>query len=38
MMKVGQKLHQAWTNPAWTQATDSKKDDNWVVDAEDADK
>jgi len=41
MMKVGQKLHQAWANPTWTaqwQATDSnKKDDDGIVDAEDAD-
>jgi len=42
MMKVGQKLHQAWANPAWAaqwqQTTNSnKKDDDWIVDAEDAD-
>jgi len=37
MMKIGQKLHQAWANPAGG-ATESKKDDDdWVVDAEDAD-
>ncbi len=40
MMKIGQKLHQAWANPAGAQeqATDSsKKDDDGIVDAEDAD-
>jgi molecular chaperone DnaK len=32
MMKIGQKLHQAGATPeAWTEA---KKDDDWVVDAE----
>jgi len=36
MMKIGQKLHQAWANPAG-ENTESKKDDDWVVDAEDAD-
>jgi len=36
MMKIGQKLHQAGANPAG-EATESKKDDDWVVDAEDAD-
>ena len=36
MMKIGQKLHQAWANPA-SGATESEKDDDWVVDAEDAD-
>jgi len=34
MMKIGQKLHQAGATPeAWTEA---KKEDDWVVDAEDA--
>jgi len=36
MMKIGQKLHQAWANTAG-EASESKKDDDWVVDAEDAD-
>ena len=32
MMKIGQKLHQAWATPeAWTEA---KKEDDWVVDWE----
>jgi len=35
MMKIWQKIHQAWATPeAWTEA---KKDDDWVVDAEEAD-
>ena len=35
MMKIGQKLHQAGATPeAWTEA---KKEDDWVVDAEEAD-
>ncbi len=36
MMKIGQKLHQAWANTT-TEKTDDKKSDDWVVDAEDAD-
>jgi hypothetical protein len=36
MMKIGQKLHQAWANQAWNTQTENKSDD-WVVDAEDAD-
>ncbi len=36
MMRIGQKLHQAGANQA-SGATETKKDDDWVVDAEDAD-
>ena len=36
MMKIWQKLHQAWANTT-TEKTDDKKSDDWVVDAEDAD-
>ena len=36
MMKIGQKLHQAWANTT-SEKTDDKKSDDWVVDAEDAD-
>ncbi len=35
MMKVGQKLYQAWDNKTAEQKTEeTKKDDDWVVDAE----
>jgi hypothetical protein len=38
MMKIGQKLHQAWANQAGAQANQAEnKSDDWVVDAEDAD-
>ena len=36
MMKIGQKLHQAWTTPegATEAKPEDKKDDDWVVDGE----
>jgi molecular chaperone DnaK len=35
MMKIGQKLHQAWATPeGWTEQTWETKADDWVVDAE----
>ena len=36
MMKIGQKLHQAWANPAGgaEQSSTEQKADDWVVDAE----
>ena len=39
MMKIGQKLHQAWANTStqWQSSDSSKKDGDDIVDAEDAD-
>ena len=37
MMKIWQKLHQAWANTQGAKTEENKKDDDWVVDAEEAD-